>query len=166
MYRTILVPTDGSDGAAVALDHAVDLATQYGAAIHVLFVAQEDLGQFGLVQKRRPDDPHSEMVQEHETGPSGLINKMDDFRGAVVMHGESVVDRIAEQIEADIPGETAVLHGTPHERILDYADENDIDLIVMGTHGRSGLDRYLLGSVAEKVLRAADAPVLTVRFED
>jgi len=53
--------------------------------------------------------------------------------------------------------------GEPYESVLDYADEHDIDIIVMGTHGRTGLDHHLLGSVTEKVVRTSDVPVLTVR---
>jgi nucleotide-binding universal stress UspA family protein len=60
--------------------------------------------------------------------------------------------------------EGVVAQGAPHQAILDYVDEHDIDLVVMGTHGRTGLDRYLLGSVTEKVVRLSDAPVLTVRM--
>lgn len=60
--------------------------------------------------------------------------------------------------------EGVVAQGTPHQAILDHIDEHDIDLVVMGTHGRTGLDRYLLGSITEKVVRLSDAPVLTVRM--
>jgi nucleotide-binding universal stress UspA family protein len=60
--------------------------------------------------------------------------------------------------------EGVVAQGTPHQAILDYIGEHDIDLVVMGTHGRTGLDRYLLGSITEKVVRLSDAPVLTVRM--
>jgi nucleotide-binding universal stress UspA family protein len=62
--------------------------------------------------------------------------------------------------------EGVVSSGTPHRAILDYVDEEDVDLVVMGTHGRTGLDRYLLGSVTEKVVRLSDAPVITVRLSD
>jgi len=61
---------------------------------------------------------------------------------------------------------TAVRTGAPYERILDYADQEGADMVVMGTHGRTGVDRYLLGSVTEKVVRTADIPVLTVRAEE
>jgi len=56
-------------------------------------------------------------------------------------------------------------HGEPHRVIVEYANEEDCDLVVMGTHGRTGLQRYLLGSVTEKVVRTCDVPVLTVRHE-
>lgn len=68
--------------------------------------------------------------------------------------------------ERDIPVETDVRRGNPHREILDYADEHAVDLVVMGTHGRTGLDRYLLGSVTEKVVRLSNVPVLTVRATD
>lgn len=55
--------------------------------------------------------------------------------------------------------------GTPASEIIRHADEREVDLVVMGTHGRSGIDRYLIGSVAERVVRGSDAPVLTVRQE-
>jgi nucleotide-binding universal stress UspA family protein len=56
-----------------------------------------------------------------------------------------------------------MVHGTPHTAILDYAEEHGVDLVVMGTHGRRGFDRFLLGSVTEKVVRTASVPVMTVR---
>ena len=62
--------------------------------------------------------------------------------------------------------EGMVSQGSPHRAILDYIEDQDIDLVVMGTHGRTGLDRYLLGSVTEKVVRLSDAPVMTVRLSD
>jgi len=61
---------------------------------------------------------------------------------------------------------TETRRGEPYRTILDYADEAVVDVIVMGTHGRRGLDRYLLGSVTEKVVRAATVPVLTIRADE
>ena len=61
---------------------------------------------------------------------------------------------------------TETREGVPHDTILEYAEEADVDVVVMGTHGRSGLDRYLLGSVTERVVRSAEVPVLTVRMEE
>jgi nucleotide-binding universal stress UspA family protein len=62
-----------------------------------------------------------------------------------------------------VPVETAVLEGSPSREIVRYAEAQDCDLVVMGTHGRGGIDRLLLGSVAERVVRASEVPVLTVR---
>lgn len=81
--------------------------------------------------------------------------------------GEDAMEEIRERADdADVEIETAIEDGTPHRAILEYADDEGVDLIVMGTHGRSGLDRYLLGSVTERVVRGAEIPVLTVRVSD
>jgi nucleotide-binding universal stress UspA family protein len=167
MYNTILFPTDGSDGAYAALEHARDVATQYGATLHVLFVAQEDFGPSGMVDTDHEDIPKSDMTGERhdEDVKSGMTNVEHDELGAVEAHGQEVVGEVAQSLGDDIPVETVVLRGNPYERILDYSEENDADLIVMGTHGRTGVDRYLLGSVTEKVVRTSDVPVLTVRMD-
>lgn len=165
MYDTILLPTDGSEAAQAALDHAVDHARRYDATLHVLFVAQDDFVASGLVQRDHEGVERSDMVgEDHDTQSSGMTNEDRERVGAIAEHGSAVVSEVAESVGDDVAVETAVLNGTPYERILDYAEEADADLLVMGTHGRTGVDRYLLGSVTEKVIRTADAPVLTVRM--
>lgn len=139
MYETILLPTDGSDAADSAVEHALDLAKTYDATLHVLYVVDE--GAYGGL------DVRTEMIRE------GLETE-----------GTKAVDAIrrrADDAGVLVVGE--VTTGRPYRKIRSYADRNDVDLIVMGTHGRRGIDRYLLGSVAEKVVRLADAPVMTVR---
>lgn len=139
MYTRILLPTDGSETTDRALKHALDLAGRYDAELHVLYVVDATV-----------------FANDVETGT--IVEEFETV-------GNRIVDN-ATQRAADAgiePARTAVVRGTPHERILEYIDENDIDLVVMGTHGRTGLDRYLLGSVTEKVVRLSDAPVLTVR---
>jgi nucleotide-binding universal stress UspA family protein len=138
-YEDVLVPTDGSDGAAAATDLAVDVASTYGARLHALSVV--DTMAMGL-------DVRSDAVVERLEG---------EARRAV----ETVERRAADTAVAAT--ETAVERGTPHGTIRSYAEANGIDLVVMGTHGRSGLERYLLGSVAEKTVRTSPAPVVTVR---
>jgi len=165
MYETILFPTDGSDGADAALSHAKDLAEQYGATLHVLFVADDDFAPSGLVHKEHEDAETSEMAPGHsEEEPSGMVNKEHEL-GELEKGGQQIVSDVVESVGGDIPTETVVVSGNPYERILDYAEESDADLIVMGTHGRTGVDRYLLGSVTEKVVRTSDVPVLTVRMD-
>ncbi|MFB6217087.1 MAG: universal stress protein, partial [Candidatus Aenigmatarchaeota archaeon] len=66
----------------------------------------------------------------------------------------------------DVETVTKVVSGVPHSEIKRYVEDNDIDLITMGSHGRSGLDRLLIGSVAEKVIRTTDIPVMTVPVEE
>lgn len=134
--ETVLVPTDGSEVATVAAERGIEFAAATNAALHVIHVI----------------DP-------------GAIPAGDD--GAVLSGleagGQEAVDAIVEQASAaGLPSvQASVLTGSPARMIFDYADERDIDLIVMGTHGRTGLDRYLLGSVTEKLVRIAETPVLT-----
>ena len=170
MYQTVLFPTDGSDGAGAALDHAVGHARTYDATLHVLFVATDDFGPSGMVEKEHAGVERTEMVggeelerERRDAGKTGMTNKPPERSGTVAEHGRRLVENVADSV-AGVPVETAVLSGKPHKRIREYADDRDVDLIVMGTHGRTGLDRYLLGSVTEKVVRTADQPVLTVRM--
>ena len=172
MYNHILFPTDGSDGAEAALDHAVDHARTYDATLHVLFVAEGDFGIPGVVEKEHEGVERTEMVggeslarERAAASKTGMTNRPPERPGAAAEHGRAVVDDVADDVSG-VPVETAVLGGTPHRRIRDYADAHDVDLVVMGTHGRTGLDRYLLGSVTEKVVRTADQPVLTVRMRE
>ncbi|WP_092693594.1 universal stress protein [Halorientalis regularis] len=141
-YERILVPTDGSDGAGVAVDCATDLAKTYGADLHAVSVV--------------------------DTGAMAPDVQFDVIRDQLRERAQTAVETVAEATrEAGIDDtQTAVLEGRAHDAIKSYADEERIDLIVMGTHGRSGLDRYLLGSVAEKLVRTASVPVLTVRMPE
>lgn len=139
MYDEILVPTDGSPAAEAAIDNAIDLARTYDARLHALFVI--DAAAFSGV----------------EAGTDRVIEALESEGNVAV---ESVRDAAAT---ADVDVVESTTTGTPHRTILEYVDDNDVDLIVMGTHGRRGLDRLLLGSVTERVVRSADVPVLTVR---
>jgi nucleotide-binding universal stress UspA family protein len=142
MYEHVLLPTDGSEAASNAADEAFGVAINNGATLHVLFVIDETTGPLNI---------------------RGSDMQFDQLEAA----GEEVVQEITERAEqAGVENITgSVLQGTPYEAILDYAEEN-CDLIVMGTHGRSGLDRHLLGSVTEKVVRRSNVSVLTVRIAD
>jgi len=141
MYDRVLVPTDGSTASEGAIDHAIGLAKQYGATLYVLYVV--DAGTYSSLEAA------AEAVA-------------DELRA----EGTEVVEAIAERAgDAGVTAETAIETGVVHQTIVDYVDAMDIDLVVMGTHGRTGVDRVLLGSVAEKVIRTADAPVMTVRSE-
>jgi len=139
MYDEILVPTDGSPAADAAVEHAVTLADRFDATLHALYVVDA-------------------------TAYSAIEAGTDIVAEALETEGEDAVSRIAEAADdADLPVVESVTSGTAYRSILEYADGNDIDMIVMGTHGRRGLDRYLLGSVTERVVRSANQPVLTVR---
>ena len=147
MYDRILVPTDGSDTAETAVEHALDLADQYGADVHALYVVDTDSMSLTL---------GAEQVDRIRAGQWG---EMDEVRERAEAATEAVVERARER------GLDVVEHvsaGRPHSLIASYAEDNDIDLIVMGSHGRSGIKRTLLGSVTERTLRSTTIPVLVV----
>lgn len=142
MFDRILVPTDGSELASPAVKMALDLADEHEATVHALFIV---------------DQPTS--VSGTGEGFSGLDNLLE----AREQEGQDVTSEVAERAsDRGIEATTEVRHGNPHDDILAYADENRIDLVVMGTHGRTGVKRALIGSVTEDVVRHADIPVLTV----
>ena len=147
MYDNILIPTDGSATANAAVTHAVDHAATYGARLHALYVVDIDAVNFGL---------GTEQVDRIKQGNFGEMTELEDKANAAT---GAVVDAAAEH---DVTVHEEVRVGTPHEVIAGYADNNDIDLIVMGSHGRSGVRRALLGSVTERVLRSTHIPVLVV----
>ena len=142
MYDDILLPTDGSDGMTTIADHAGSLARQHDATVHVLSVADT---------RNRFESPSSGIAPD-----AWADGERDRSQEAV----EDAVDALPDDVAVDSVVDT----GVPHATILEYVDENDVDLVVMGTHGRTGLDHYLIGSVAERVVRQSPAPVLTVRI--
>ena len=166
MYENILLPTDGSAGATAAAEHAASIAAQYDATVHVLFVAEDDVGASGYVYGEQGGSEQTGMVgKQREDKPSGLTNIRHDVMGAVTAHGEEVVASTAERLTEVDGVETTVERGRVYEIINDYCDTHGVDLIIMGTHGHSGVERYLLGSTAEKVIRTAPIPVMTIRAE-
>lgn len=137
MYDHILFPTDGSETAAAALDYALLVADVHGATLHLLNVA--DTNRDSVTQVR------GEVVDALET------------------EGERVVSEAADRAaDSGVPVETTVLQGDPSSIIADYAGKYGVDLVVMATHGRRGLERFLLGSVTERVINGTDVPVLAV----
>lgn len=143
MYESILVPTDGSQEMTDVVEQAIELATLCGATLHVIHVI-DDRAYYSV-----PDDARE---QVRET----LRTDADSFTEAVAERG----------LAADLEVVQEVRWGNPAPTILSYAVENDIGCVVMGTHGRTGYERYLLGSVAEKVVRMAPMPVLAIAIGD
>ena len=171
MYDNILYPTDGSEGADAALRHAKNLAETYGATVHLLHVVNASyLGyesKEGPLIGRTAEKGRSGMAGGRAEGQrSGMVG--GDPKDLEAEHRErcnSIVESVADQF-GDVQTENVIRVGNPHDIIIRYTDENDIDLVVMGTQGRTGVDRYLLGSVTEKVVRLSDVPVITVRKQD
>ncbi len=144
LYDRILVPTDGSTEGERAVEHALALATVHGASVHALYVI----------------NTASYAGMPMETSWEGV----DDLLRADAETAVEAVNELAAGRGVDVT--TAVVDGSPSREIVRYAEAESCDLIVMGTHGRGGIDRLLLGSVAEKVVRASEVPVLTVRVAE
>ena len=140
MYDDILVPTDGSEGVDEALDHALDLAANHDATVHALYIVDRRL-YFAA------DDDDREAVRDR-----------------LEAEGADAVERIRERAEAaDLDCVTEVREGYPDRDIVDYAEAMGIDVVVMGTHGRTGRDRLAhLGSVTERVVENAGCPVFVI----
>jgi len=143
-YDDVLVPTDGSDAAQAAVDHAIAVAAAYDATVHVRHVV--DVGAIATGSDVQPPPERLEYLRDA---------------------GEDATESIAEDARgAGLEAVTSVEHGFPASGLLDYVDEQSIDLVAMGTHGRTGLDRVLLGSTTERVIRRSPVPVLAVHPEE
>jgi universal stress protein A len=141
----IMAPTDFSAASDAALEYARALATQMGASIDLVHVF---------------DDPFTSGAFVGD----GTVMMPVDLRQALEDWASEQLASRHTSLAATLPGSTyALLMGSPAKRIVDHAEEIGADLIVMGTHGRTGLGHLLLGSVAERVVRTAKCPVLTTR---
>lgn len=140
MYERILLATDGSEAVEPAIDHAVELADYCDASLSVLYVV---------------DSSAAAAVPEAQAFT--ISDLLEDA-------GRQAIDAVrARATERDVSVDEHIRHGRAHTEILAAAEDVGADLIVLGTHGRSGLDRVLLGSVAARVVRQADIPVLVKR---
>jgi nucleotide-binding universal stress UspA family protein len=142
--RSILAPTDFSKHAAKAVRYACLLAERFGAELHLLHVLS-DIVPVGPDPMMTPVLPPEYYVEAKEQSLQVLDKTLEPDWGR--------------------PGgvETAVTWGEPVEEIVAYARDHAVDLIVVATHGRTGLSHVLLGSVAERIVREAPCPVLTIR---
>lgn len=140
----ILVPTDFSATADAALEYAFGLAERFGASIQLLHVL---------------DDP---FVFEGMSAEA-YITEAPVLRTAMLEDARQRLRHRAAPREGGVPVETEVLFGHGARTMAEYAAERGIDLIVMGTHGRTGFAHLMVGSVAERLVRTAPCPVLTVR---
>lgn len=140
MYKKVLIPTDGSENAERAVKHGIELAGAINAKVYGLYVIDTS-ALMGV-----PTEAIWESMK-------GLLE--DEGKNAL-----GVIEKMAE--ETGIECETMMDEGSPYKNIIQAAEDKDIDLIVMSTAGRVGLDRFLLGSVAEKVVRTAPCTVMVV----
>jgi universal stress protein A len=145
MFKKILYPVDFSEYAGEILEYAVAIATQFGSELHLIHVIP-NLNYF---------TPYESFLT-----PENLVAIERNIEGEVKRDFDKLTERLT------VPAKRVVRTGITFVEIIDYIKEEGIDLVVMGTHGRSGIEHILIGSVAEKVVRKAPCPVLTVRPKD
>ena len=140
--QRFLVPIDLSEYANQALDYAVNLAGKLDARLMLVHVIQS-IPLVGV-----------------DMGVTLPYTYVQDLEAEIMQSMESALTRVTA---AGLEGEIVVVHGVPFHEIIETAKTRQVDLIIMGTHGRTGLQYVLLGSVAEKVVRLAPCPVLVAR---
>ncbi|MFB6267404.1 MAG: universal stress protein [Halodesulfurarchaeum sp.] len=137
MIETLVIATDGSESVTRAIDVALDLADRFDAGVHALSVVDQ-----------------GEVSSAPEAVKAQLREALEEQAEAALAEVEAGADR---------PVQTAVREGRPAPEISRYAREVDADVVATGTRGRHGENRFLIGSVAERVVRTCPVPVLTVR---
>lgn len=140
MIDTAVIATDGSASVTRAVDVALDLARRFDADVHALYVV--DTGEV---------NSSPEMLRE-------------ELRDALEVQAEDALAGVSDRTDREVV--TAVREGNPAAEITEYAREQDADLVAAGTRGRHGENRFLIGSVAERIVRSCPVPVLTVRQLD
>jgi nucleotide-binding universal stress UspA family protein len=144
MYSTILVPIDGSDGAENAVNRALEFARAFDADVHLLYVVDTGSEPTGLGDQQR-----------------------DELRQPSEKQGRQATAQARDRAtELGLEATRAVEEGLPSQVVLEYADDHGAELIVMGTHGRTGPDLVRLGSTTERVITRADVPVVAVRLAE
>jgi len=142
----ILFPTDFSEGSYHALPYAADLAKHYKARLYILHVVYDIA---------RATDSHIPHISADE-----LYKEMSEW-------SQKEIESCCIEETRGIPNvKKVVLKGVPYEEIINFAAKEKIDMIVIGTYGRVGLERFIFGSTAERVVRRAPCPVMTVRVPE
>ena len=145
MFSRILVPTDFSPPSDAALEYARILAAKFGSSLEILHVI---------------DDP----TAASEFVPDGFAPSTEDIRTGLLEQAHKRLERLMNLVDRSrYHAHAEAVLGLPAQSIVDYATATGTGLVVMGTHGRTGLAHLLMGSVAEQVVRTAPCPVLTVR---
>lgn len=140
MYDNILIPTDGSEQAANAVEEGIRLANELGATIHALHV-----------------------VDEFEAKIVPITGEQEKKRAEYIEYGKRITGEVAElATEAGTESVTAVETGIAHKMIASYVEKNDIDFVVIGSRGLGSVEELILGSTVDKVVRLVDKPVTVV----
>ena len=144
LYRNIVIATDGSENSQRAISCGVEIAKLSGATVHALYVV---------------DTPS--IISETWTAGKEMVHEL------IIREGKKVLSKVKKIIEdSGVEVKEVLLEGYPSEEIINFAENNNMDLIVMGTLGKTGLERFLVGSVAENVVRNSKVPVMVIRNEN
>lgn len=141
-FKRILIATDGSEYAEKAASYGMKLAKTACAEVHALYVISTQ---------------HAVITRTVKGWSEGLEESLTEKGSAAIGY----VEKMGEEIGVKVT--PVFLKGIPADKILEYAQENNIDLIVMGTHGLTGIKKFLIGGVAEKVVRHSRVPVMIIR---
>ncbi len=145
-FKTILFATDFSESSEYAFNYALSLAQKFGARLQIVHIINEPVDLRGFYV------PHISFEKLEEEIEEGAKKMMDKFCRTHMRDYENY--------------ETSIVPGIPYDEIIKKGTEVSADLIIMGTHGRTGLDHVLFGSTAEKVVRKSPVPVMTIRSEE
>ena len=144
MYKRILLPLDGSAIAEQALPHAIALTERFQAELIILRTFEPLAEKLGMM--------------------SDIVRRAEDVTRAIA---EKYIENISASVhERGVRVKSIIIEGRPHSEIVRFAETEQVDLIVISTHGQSGLTRWLLGSVADRVARGVSVPVLLVRSQE
>lgn len=144
MYDRLLLPTDMSPGVDRAIRHAIDAAKRYNAELHVLYVVDSE------AYSAYPGDEY--------------VHEFEGLETALEQSGQDAIEAITDRAASDgVETQSVIRHGVPHAEILQYMDEANIGLTVVGSKNRPGEYRRLLGSVADRIVNMAEKPVTIVK---
>ena len=144
-FKKVLVAVDFSENSEYAFNYALDLSKQFGGELTIVHVLNEPANLVGFYI------PNSVVFEQlNKEVEEGASSKMENFCSANMGDFKNY--------------KTSIVSGHPYEEIIRKANETDASLIVMGTHGRTGIEHLIFGSTAERVVRSASCPVLTIRL--
>jgi len=144
LYKNILIATDGSEYTKRTVDYGIDLAMNTGAKLYAIYVI--DIRAYSSIPVSAPIEYTNSLLRQE---------------------GDEAIKYVTDRAEAEgLEVDGIIAEGHPADEIIKHAEKNSIDLIVMGTLGKSGLERFLLGSVADKVIRNSRIPVIAVPVKE
>jgi len=160
MYKTILAPLDGSEYSECSLEHVKAIAKGCHVSEVILFIVVEPPQRIYALSEDQLSDALETITKSSEKPRRAILRKALTKAKA---DAKKYIQQLAENLKKEgIEVRAVVTQGRPAEKILDYAKRNQVDIIIMSTHGRAGITRWVFGSVADKVARRSTVPVLVI----